>query len=172
MNGYVSKPITAMELNKAIASVTRERAGTRLDICAQAVHPTPAPNGNCAWDIAKMRDRLGGDEQLLREVIQIFVEETPKRMVALRQAISQGNAEIIEREAHSLKGELGYLGISEVPQKARDLEEAGQKCDLEAAAKAFAALAIDISAVVAAMRATNTAKPEEQLQTKSTGAGQ
>ena len=172
MNGYVSKPINAKELNASIAGVLRERASTRLHISAQAVQPAPAPHGNCAWDIAKMKDRLGGDEQLLREVIQIFVDETPKRMVALRQAISQGNAEIIEREAHSLKGELGYLGISEVPQKARDLEEAGRKRDLEAAAKAFAALAIDISAVVAAMRATNTPKPEERLQTKSTGAGQ
>jgi hypothetical protein len=44
-----------------------------------------------------------------------------------------------------MKGELGYLGIAEVTQKARELEELGRTHDLEQAARVFASLEPEIS---------------------------
>jgi HPt (histidine-containing phosphotransfer) domain-containing protein len=49
--------------------------------------------------MGKTLERLGGDEKLLHEVIEIFLEEVPKHMASLRQAIAQGNAEAIEEMA-------------------------------------------------------------------------
>jgi HPt (histidine-containing phosphotransfer) domain-containing protein len=65
-----------------------------------------------------------------------------------------------------MKGELGYLGISEVSQKARELEELGRKHDLEQASRIFASFEAEISAIVAAMR---LAKSENSLAVSSGG---
>ena len=59
-------------------------------------------------------ERLGGDETLLHEVIEIFLNDVPKHMASLGRAIAAGDAVAVEGAAHTLKGELGYLGISEV----------------------------------------------------------
>jgi len=95
---------------------------------------------------------LGGDENLLREVVEIFLEDGPKQMSSLRQAIVEKHARAIEKTAHSLKGELGYLGIAEVSEKACELEEMGRKHDLQHTAEVYAAFEAGISEVFSSMR--------------------
>jgi HPt (histidine-containing phosphotransfer) domain-containing protein len=55
---------------------------------------------------------LGGDEGLLRDLCQIFLEESPKLLHKLRQAIGDTDAEAVMRAAPSLKAELGYLRVA------------------------------------------------------------
>src|SRR5450631_4613645 len=102
-------------------------------------------------------DRLWEDEKLLHEVIQIFIDEAPKHLDTTRSALGQGDAEALEKITHSMKGELAYLGISEVSQKARELEDLGRKHDLEQASRIFASFETEISAIVAAMRRAKSA---------------
>jgi two-component system sensor histidine kinase/response regulator len=114
-------------------------------------------------------EKLGGDEQLLHDVIEIFLEDIPKHMTSLRQAVAQGNAEALAKTAHSLKGELGYLGISELSQKAHELEAMGREHDLKHAAGAFAVFETEISAVAASMRNGNRVTGEIPLAAKASG---
>jgi two-component system, sensor histidine kinase and response regulator len=122
-----------------------------------------------AWDITKALERLGGDEQLLHDVIGIFLEDIPKHMTSLRQAVAQGDAEALAKTAHSLKGELGYVGILELSQKAHELEEMGRKRDLKYAAGAFAVFETEISAVAASMRNGSRLAGGIQLAAKASG---
>src|ERR1700681_1798080 len=78
------------------------------------------------WNMAKALEQLGGDETLLQEVVEIFLEEAPKHLAALRLAVAQGIAEAVETTAHSLKGELGYMGLPEISQRASEIEEGGR----------------------------------------------
>ena len=103
------------------------------------------------WDAAGTLKRLGGDANLLHEVVEIFVDQAPRQLQVLRLALEQGDAEAVERTAHSLKGELGYLGVSGVSQKARELEEMGGKRDLEKAAGTFMVFDQEISALLESM---------------------
>jgi two-component system, sensor histidine kinase and response regulator len=156
MDGYVSKPIDKKELEQAIAS-----AIPAPDAPGVGPSSTKPEQGNAvanslvAWDNTKALERLGGDEQLLREVVAIFLEDLPKHVASLRQAVAQGDAEVLAKTAHSLKGELGYLGISELSQKAHELEEMGRKRDLEDSAEAFAAFETEIFAVAASIKNGN-----------------
>ena len=75
--------------------------------------------GVVPWNPDQTLERLGGDEKLLHEVMEIFLEEVPKHLVGLREAITQQDAETAERIAHSLQGELGYLSIAELSHAAR-----------------------------------------------------
>jgi HPt (histidine-containing phosphotransfer) domain-containing protein len=63
----------------------------------------------------------------------VFLEETPKLMNRLHQAVAIGDASSIERVAHSLKGQLGYFD-AHAADAARKLEEMGREGRLEHAA--------------------------------------
>lgn len=92
------------------------------------------------WGKAEALERLGGDEELLREVCQIFLQESPKLLVKLRRAIADKDAQAVMRAAHNLKGELGYLGTVGASQAAQELEDMGQKNDLVRAAETLVVL--------------------------------
>ena len=98
---------------------------------------------------------LGGDD----------AEQVSNNDERLQQALAQGDADGVEKIAHSLKGELGYLAIPEVAQKARELEQMGRKSDLQNAATLLTTLNNELSAVLASMRSV-----KEQDNDKTAGA--
>jgi len=104
------------------------------------------------WNAAQTLERLGGDEGLFHEVIEIFLREAPKQMASMRQALSRGDRDATERIAHTLKGELGYLGVSEACHNASELEDAGRNGDLARAAKIQILLEEDIEKIAQTMR--------------------
>ena len=146
MDGYVSKPVSGYEIQAAISRIliteTVERAAPPENVASMA----PA-----IWSRAKLLETVGGDEQLLREVIQIFIEESPRQLAELRRAVTDANAELLERAAHSLKGELGYLGVPGTCEKARSLEEMGRTRNLEHATEFLNDFQTEVSAIAAGM---------------------
>ena len=152
MDAYITKPITFERLEQAIAdalhSCSRTTSATGSRIEQQDVAP---PSAN-TWNIVKVLERLGGDEKLLHEIVEIFLMESPKLINGLRQAMIDGDAVGIETTAHSLKGELGYLGLSQLSQKACELEEMGRRQDLRHTAEVFAEFETEISEVLISMR--------------------
>lgn len=155
MDEYISKPITARKLEQVIAEVLRELEGTMISRSARYHKHDTAPDSAITWNAAQTLERLGGDEKLLQDVVEMFLEDGPKQMASLQNAIAEGNAKDIERVSHTLKGELGYLGISAVLQIAGELEEMGRKHKLQHAAKLFARFETEISEVLTSIRATD-----------------
>src|SRR5580704_8250812 len=153
MNGYVSKPLDRRELEKAIASAVISPGDTRVTSAETNSHLRP--ESSSTFDFNHALDRLDGDRALLSEIVQIFLDETPKNLEALRIAILRNDSKTIERITHSLKGELGYLGVPGVSQRARELEEMSRINDLQCAPESFVALETEISAVMDSMRSPN-----------------
>ena len=145
MDGYVTKPIASAELKAVIASTLHWTQADEDTSSNADAKPSPV-------NLEQVLESLGGDENLMREVLGIFLEQTPKHLASLRQALVTKDATTIERTAHSMKGELGYLGIAEVSQKARQLEEMGRKGDVEGAQRAFPSFEADILGIVAGIR--------------------
>ncbi len=156
MDGYISKPINARELEQAMAEVIHGLEDTRVEQIAKAQEQDSAPDCATAWNVSQALERLGGDEVLLQEVMEIFLEDGPKQMTSLRHALAEGNAKDVEKTSHNLKGELGYLGISAVSQKAGELEEMGRKGNLQRAAEVFSRFETEISEVLISMREINS----------------
>lgn len=78
---------------------------------------------------------LGGEDDpaLFRDLVEIFIKETPPLIAKLEQALASGDAHALERAAHSLKsssGNLGALGLSSI---FRDVEMAGRAQEIERA---------------------------------------
>jgi CheY-like chemotaxis protein/HPt (histidine-containing phosphotransfer) domain-containing protein len=153
MDGYLSKPISSQRIGEAIARIL----GTEHRGRDQPEHPI-LPRHDALWDPTKALQKVDGDEQLLHELVQIFLNESPKQMQSLEDAIETGDPEKLERTAHNLKGELGYLGLSDAARKALALESMGQQRSLQSAAKLFTTFQAELSAVCATMRAMLNAK--------------
>ena len=165
MDEYVSKPINSEELQRAlaIALLGREDAVIQTSLTTTAVNEHATPASAVTWDRGKTLERLGGDEKLFHEVIGIFLEEVPQHMASLKQAIVQQNAKAIEEISHKLKGELGYLGIAEVSQIVRELEELGRNSDPGGAAGLYAVFEAQLSEVLTAMRGSLDMNGESQM---------
>jgi HPt (histidine-containing phosphotransfer) domain-containing protein len=107
----------------------------------------PDASGRILWNKAEALERLGGDEDLFRELCQIFLEESPKLVQKLREAISDCDPKAVMRAAHSLKGELGYLGAAKAMQAAHELEDMGHENNLPGAAETFTVLNRELTAL-------------------------
>ena len=153
MDGYISKPINKAALLTVIGDAMRlriDKEGHR----EQSVGAGQASGTGLRLDTRTLLERLGGDEGLFHEVIDIFLEEAPKSVERLRAALEAGDGGGTERIAHSMKGELGYLGVEEVSQQARELEECGRIGDLERARPIFPSFELNISFICEALRNT------------------
>ena len=161
MDAYVSKPISSKEVAEAIAGIAQlQGEGTPVvgPVPGQGDATVPA-TPRIVWNMGETLERLGGDETLFHEVIEIFLDDVPRHLTSLRRAIAEGNAQAVEGAAHTLKGELGYLGITEISQRARELEEMGKNSDLRSAADLYATFASELSELLTLMRNTMRANP-------------
>jgi two-component system, sensor histidine kinase and response regulator len=136
MDGYLTKPVRFSDIEQTLSSAVR----------APMVPSKPAAL-KASWDKTEALDRIGGDEQLLRELCQIFLEESPKLLQKLHLAVAAGDADAVMRAAHSLKGESSYLGAGATSQAARQLEEMGRCNDLSRAGETLGVLEREATAL-------------------------
>lgn len=69
-----------------------------------------------------------GEPDVLAEILNLFLEEVPKKILALQTALSDGDAHEVGRAAHSLKGSSGNIGadsLFDVSRRIDDLAKAG-----------------------------------------------
>jgi two-component system, sensor histidine kinase and response regulator len=104
------------------------------------------------WNPDRALAGLGGDHDLLRDMMRIFLEEAPKQLQILRKAVETGNSRDAEHAAHRLKGDLGYLKAADAAEWARRLEDAGHNGDLSHAAPMLANLEANLEAIFSTMR--------------------
>ncbi len=84
--------------------------------------------------------RVGGDEELLKELGDLFLEEYPRLLAEIHDAHKQGAAAQLGRAAHSLKGSVANFGAKDAVELATQLEQCGVKGDLDAVDEVLHAL--------------------------------
>ncbi len=134
MDEYVTKPVRVSELfaaiDKCLDSHAVEDAGSVLD--------DDTPPNEVDWTHA--RESVNNDEELLRAVVEAFLEEAPRICIQLNQALLKGDAKVVQRAAHTLKGSLRVFGVPTAAELAARCEEAGKEAQLEQAGELFVAI--------------------------------
>lgn len=72
--------------------------------------------------ISELAD-LFGDSEIVLELFEEFLQECPERMDTMRQALANGETELIDSAAHAIKGSSANLGTCAVQEMARMIEE-------------------------------------------------
>ena len=92
------------------------------------------------YDREELLGRIEGDEDLLQEVIAIFLEDLPHQREHLQQAHTTLNPEDICHSAHTIKGVLLNLAAVSIADVAYEIEEAGRHNNLQNIDEKFARL--------------------------------
>ncbi len=75
------------------------------------------------------RLRSWGGDTLLEQLVALFLQETPTRVSAVRDALSGGDLAEAERGAHSLRSTAQNLGANHLSDLAREAEHALRRGD-------------------------------------------
>ncbi|HXQ21140.1 MAG TPA: Hpt domain-containing protein [Candidatus Acidoferrales bacterium] len=102
-------------------------------------------------DTATMLDRLDGDAELACEVIGLFLEDCPRRLTAVREALAHGDGKALEFAAHSFKGSVSTFAAAAATAASVRLESIGAAGDLSHAEEACTALEHEIERLEAAL---------------------
>jgi HPt (histidine-containing phosphotransfer) domain-containing protein len=74
-------------------------------------------------DRALILDRLGGDEEIFLLMVDLYLQDVDNNAQALGEALVQGKAEVLMREAHSIKGLLATLSDDAGAAEAATIEQ-------------------------------------------------
>jgi len=112
MDAYVTKPVHVPELMRMIEIVVPDSAvpggnfmnGNVTSGKTSMEVATPATGRIAALS------RVGGDVELLKEVVELFLDDYPSTFEKIRGAVASRDATALEHHAHSLKGSVSTFG--------------------------------------------------------------
>jgi two-component system sensor histidine kinase/response regulator len=140
-DGYVSKPVQFKELFDTIDRLAPHELGAKRRNPLPGALPRDAVvESGAGFDERIALERTGGDRELLKELIAVFLNEIPTWMQALRAAVDGRDAAAVRRVAHAVKGAVDSCGASGAFDAAMLLERVGVSGDLAGAPAALAAL--------------------------------
>ncbi len=119
MDDYISKPVQIEVLEKALKG-SRQRDG---DVTQHRQFSTGS-----AIDMSMLASirqiQSDGEPDLLTELITLFFEDTPRRLLELENAASTGDLESVRKAAHTIKGSASSLGAKRLSALCSWLETA------------------------------------------------
>ena len=74
-------------------------------------------------DIRELAESIGLDEDEYLEMLQLFIESGGDDLAGLEAAIAEGNAAVAHESAHSLKGSSGSLGLAQLFELSRTIDD-------------------------------------------------
>lgn len=73
-------------------------------------------------NLDRLRLVLGDDIELHREIIDLYLADSRKRLAEMHAALNRQDLETLRRQAHAIKGSSGNVGAERVQQAALTLE--------------------------------------------------
>jgi two-component system sensor histidine kinase/response regulator len=146
MDGYISKPIQADELSELIESLI---GNAKAPVSQQVELVRPG----IKLDYEAMLAQVDGDLELLREVVGLFIEDYPRGLAEIRDAVARKDGPTLERAAHSLRGAVSNFYSKSTIEAARSLEEMGRTSEMSKAVFALAILETDLRELKLALSA-------------------
>jgi CheY-like chemotaxis protein/HPt (histidine-containing phosphotransfer) domain-containing protein len=131
MDDYLAKPVRPEDIQQII-----ERWGLRAHVAetingepAKAAPPalveTPARPQPPPVDMERLLDFANGDNENLRELVELYLQQTAKQITQLAAAIGNRSAEEVKRVAHSCAGASSTCGMVNISPMLRELERQG-----------------------------------------------
>ena len=103
--------------------------------------------------LAQLMEILDGNEGLLHELIDVFLEDAPRHLGRVRQALDAADGASLYRTVHTLKGSASNFGAPEVVACALQLEADARADDFRAARSDFDLLEAQLQVLFADLAA-------------------
>lgn len=141
MDDYISKPIDPHVLAAVLERWLDDEQDGESQTGAEMDADTMTADGEIektetsppvVFNRTRLGVRLMNDDQLIHEVINDFLEDIPRQIEALESRLTAGDAQNVERLAHSIKGAAACIGGEALEQLTRHMEQAARKSHWEA----------------------------------------
>ncbi len=94
------------------------------------------------WQFALAR--VGGNKQVLQEMIDVFQQDSEALLKETADALRQQDGQTLHRTAHTLKGMISFFGVTSLADLALTLEQCGAENDFAEAQVKFDMFSRDI----------------------------
>jgi signal transduction histidine kinase/DNA-binding NarL/FixJ family response regulator len=134
MDDYLSKPIAIEALMEALqrSQPLDNHTAPLPQISPVATPPPVTPNAISREVLEEFQTKLGDDSgELITQFISIFLEDTPRLIQTLQTPAAQASAEVLQRAAHTLKGNSATFGALGLSAMCRELEGMSRAANLE-----------------------------------------
>jgi two-component system, sensor histidine kinase and response regulator len=98
------------------------------------------PSAENTWDRKKALQFVGGDESLLRELAELFLQRHELLLENIQKAIRANNTEALHNAAHAYKGAVNHFSATKIREMAFTLENKGRDGDLAGVQSLFVQL--------------------------------
>jgi two-component system, sensor histidine kinase len=155
MDAYLSKPIDPRQLFATLEDALPKAAAPRAAVPADGP-AAPRP----VFDVCELRDRVSDDLALMADVIQVFIEDCPARLDAIRSAIDAGNAAAVQAAARALEGSAANMAAIRLADAARTLEHTAAAGRTDTVADAWRIVVSAAAQTLDAMNRVKSTMPE------------
>jgi PAS domain S-box-containing protein len=135
MNDYVSKPVSPKELadrlKKWLPKIKDVGESIKDERDLRITHEVKSDDP-LVWNKQKLLERLMGDEELLKVILDIFVADIPLQIQALKAFLASGDVSGVERQAHTIKGASANVAAERLRAVAIEMEKAAFAQDMTA----------------------------------------
>ena len=142
MDDYVSKPLMPQDLVAVIernlpksfqsAEAEKEEMQESTEQEESGEDQTALPSSErIVLDLAETMKRVEGDEELLMELIELFLQDAPEAMTKITKAIESGEPNALANAAHTIKGIVSEFGAKNAYELSLAVELAGRKEKLD-----------------------------------------
>ena len=128
MDDYLAKPVTLKGLQQVLERylvINPSNEVGRSESSSLVEQPTEdysdSLDQNALESIRQLQTEI--ESNLLNELIDLFISESPKLIDTIEQAVRAKDAKTIQFAAHRLKGSSAYLGASRVCILCSEIEE-------------------------------------------------
>ncbi|NEQ40976.1 MAG: response regulator [Okeania sp. SIO3I5] len=123
MDDYVSKPVRREALSTALSKCGLQQG----EIVKQ--QKADVAKLEAAIDIAvlqELKEIAGDDSEMVVEIIDCYVKDTPTLLDDISQAIEKDQAELLQKSAHTMKSSSASVGAIKLSEFCKELEYIGR----------------------------------------------
>jgi len=138
MDGYVTKPIDAGKLGEVIDGLATGAGRGGATLSEDDLLP---------FDHDAALGQMAGDEELLREAAEVFLESCPALAAELADAVARRDCAAVVRAAVAIKGSLDHFAAKRACEAAERLQRLAREGKIQAIERAWEKLEAEIERV-------------------------
>lgn len=120
MCDFISKPIQKSSLIEKVLVHTR-LGKTQTE--STPVVSVPSTNNSSGLNLDYLKSLSNGNEVFEREMMDVFIKTSPKKLDLLRNAIESGDSVQVRKQTHHMKGSIQIIGLDAVVPLLAEIDE-------------------------------------------------
>ncbi|MEB3339543.1 response regulator [Okeania sp.] len=149
MDDYITKPVRREAL---ITALSKCSALQKEIVKAEKVDITESEEAVDTGVLEELKEMAGNDSEMVVEIIDCYLEDSPKLLDEISQAVQEKDSELLRTSAHSMKSSSASVGAIKLSQFCKKLEYIGRGGTTEGANVIFSEAKEEYVRVEAALR--------------------